>query len=164
MEETIGRRIAELRRNKGLTQDDIAEHLGVSSQAVSKWENDISYPDIALLAPLASLLDVSVDTLLAGEKEAVMRVLPPEERRNTDEMLLKIRVLSGDGDKVRVNLPIALVKVGLEIGLQMPQVTGNEALAGLDFEKLILMIEKGAIGKLVEIESADGDIVEIVVE
>lgn len=165
MEQTIGKRIADLRRSKGLTQDDIAEALGVSGQAVSKWENDISYPDISLLTPLAALLDVSVDRLLSPKKEqASMTILPPEQRRNIDDLILKIVVDSGNGDKVRVNLPIPLVRVGLEIGMEMPQISGNSALQGIDIEKILLMIEKGAIGKLVEIESADGDNVVIVVE
>lgn len=165
MEETIGKRIADLRRAKGLTQDEVAERLGVSPQAVSKWENDISYPDISLLVPLAGLLGVSVDHLLDRKKnDSVLRVLPPEERKNTDEMLLKIIVNSGEGDKIRVNLPVPLIKVGLEIGMQMPQLSGNTALQNIDIEKILLMIDKGAIGKLVEIESANGDIVEIVVE
>ncbi len=165
MEETIGKRIADLRRAKGLTQDEVAERLGVSPQAVSKWENDISYPDISLLVPLAGLLGVSVDHLLDRKKnDSVLRILPPEERKNTDEMLLKIIVNSGEGDKIRVNLPVPLIKVGLEIGMQMPQLSGNTALQNIDIEKILLMIDKGAIGKLVEIESANGDIVEIVVE
>lgn len=165
MEQTIGKRIAEQRRSKGLTQDDIAERLGVSAQAVSKWENDISYPDISLLVPLAELLGVSVDQLLAKKQaDNALRVLPPEQRKHVDDMLLKIIINSGDGDKVRVNLPVPLIKVGLEIGMQMPQLSGNAALQNIDIENILLMIEKGAIGKLVEIESANGDIVEIVVE
>ncbi len=165
MEETIGKRISDLRRARSLTQDEVAERVGVSPQAVSKWENDISYPDISLLVPLAGLLGVSVDQLLAKKQnDSAMRVLPPEERKNPDDMLLKIIVNSGDGDKIRVNLPVPLIKVGLEIGMQMPQLSGNAALQSIDIEKILAMIERGAIGKLVEIESADGDIVEIVVE
>lgn len=61
---TMGKRIALLRKEKGMTQEQLAEKLGVSSQAVSKWENDISCPDIALLPLLASTLGISVDELL----------------------------------------------------------------------------------------------------
>lgn len=46
MSQTLGQRIAELRKKEGLTQEELAEKLGVSPQAVSKWENDISCPDI----------------------------------------------------------------------------------------------------------------------
>lgn len=62
--ETLGKRIAALRKAKGLTQEQLAEKVGVSAQAVSKWENDVSCPDITLLPLLADLFDVSVDELL----------------------------------------------------------------------------------------------------
>ncbi|MDD2263300.1 MAG: XRE family transcriptional regulator, partial [Clostridia bacterium] len=63
-----------------------------------------------------------------------------------------------------VNLPMPLVKMGLEMGLKMPAVTGNEALKGIDFAQLLTLVDQGVLGRLVEIESADGDTVEIVVE
>jgi transcriptional regulator with XRE-family HTH domain/predicted membrane protein len=62
--ETLGKRIAALRKEKGLTQEQLAEKVGVSPQAVSKWENDVSCPDITLLPLLADLFGVSVDELL----------------------------------------------------------------------------------------------------
>ena len=64
MEYTIGKKIAQYRKDKGLTQDELAELLGVSAQAVSKWENDLSCPDILLLPKLAELFDTTVDCLL----------------------------------------------------------------------------------------------------
>ncbi len=79
-------------------------------------------------------------------------------------MTLKVIVDSKDGDKVRINLPMELVKVALEIGLKIPQITNNEQLKGIDFKQIISMVESGVIGKLVEIESADGEIVNVVVE
>lgn len=69
MEMKIGARLAELRRNRGLTQEQLAERLGVSAPAVSKWETDHSYPDITLLCPLARALGVNVDTLLRFEEQ-----------------------------------------------------------------------------------------------
>ena len=64
--ETLGRRIARLRLAKTATQERLAKELNVSPQAVSKWENDINYPDISLLPDLARFLGVSVDELLSG--------------------------------------------------------------------------------------------------
>lgn len=164
MTKSIGNRISQLRREKGITQEDMAEKLGVTPQAVSKWENDISYPDILLLPKIAEMLNVTVDELLSGEAKQETRILPQEQRKNIDDMILRIYVLSDEGDKVRVNLPMALVKAGLEMGFKMPQVSGNPALQNIDFEQIIRLVESGVIGKLVEVESADGDIVEIVVE
>jgi len=91
-------------------------------------------------------------------------ILPEDQRKNVDDMIFRIYVNSADGDKVKINIPFALVKLGLEMGLKTPQVSGSSALQNIDFEQLIRLVESGVIGKLVEIESADGDTVEIVVE
>jgi len=58
---TIGQNIAGYRKEKGITQETLAEICSVTPQAVSKWENDVSYPDITLLKPLARAFGVSVD-------------------------------------------------------------------------------------------------------
>lgn len=65
--EKTGRLIGRLRREKGLTQRELAEKLFISDKAVSKWETGASMPDTALLIPLAELLGVSVTELLTGE-------------------------------------------------------------------------------------------------
>ena len=88
----IGTTIAALRREKGLTQDALAAQLGVSAQAVSKWENGLSCPDILMLPEIAEYFGVSVDALFgrAGVSAEVSarpggagRCLPrsPVERR-----------------------------------------------------------------------------------
>lgn len=72
MEETLGKRIAAWRRRVGMTQDQLAERLGVTAQAVSKWENDQSCPDIATLPRLAEIFSVTTDQLLGvPQKEEV---------------------------------------------------------------------------------------------
>ena len=68
---TLGKQIAQHRKNLGLTQDALAEKLGVTAQAVSKWENDQSCPDIATLPKLADLFGVSTDELLGREYKPV---------------------------------------------------------------------------------------------
>jgi len=57
------------RREKGITQDELATHIGVSKQSVSKWENGISYPDILLLPQLASYFNISLDELMGYEPQ-----------------------------------------------------------------------------------------------
>ena len=64
MEDTLGKRIAAHRRRLGLTQDRLAELLGVTAQAVSKWENDQSCPDISLLPKLSQVFGCTTDELL----------------------------------------------------------------------------------------------------
>lgn len=61
----IGEKIRYYRKRQGLTQEQVAERLGVSTPAVNKWENDNSYPDITLLSPLARLLNTDLNTLLS---------------------------------------------------------------------------------------------------
>ena len=63
-----GSAIKALREDRGLTQDRLADRLGVSGKAVSRWETGRGYPDITLLEPLASALGVSVAELLSGEQ------------------------------------------------------------------------------------------------
>ena len=166
MEMTIGKRIAALRREKSLKQDDLAQMLEVSPQAVSKWENDQTCPDISLLPKLAKILGVSVDELLSGKQETqpVVTLVPEEQRKDIKDMLLRIVVDSCDGNKLRVNLPMALIQLAVEMGMEMPQVSGNNALKDIDWTQIIALVRHGAMGNLVEIESADGDIVCIFVE
>ena len=166
MEMTIGKRIAALRREKNLKQDDLAQMLEVSPQAVSKWENDQTCPDISLLPKLAKILGVSVDELLSGkqEQQPMVTLVPEDQRKDIKDMMLRIVVDSADGDKVRVNLPMALVQLAMEMGMEMPQVSGNDALKDIDWAQVMELVRHGAMGNLIEVESADGDIVRIFVE
>ena len=163
--DTIGKRISEYRKKKNLKQDELAEMLGVSPQAVSKWENDLSCPDISLLPELSRILGVSIDEIVQGKKEEpIVSILPEEQRKGINKLMLRIVVDSEEGDRVRVNLPMALVKVAIETGISMPQINGSEALKNIDFAQIFTLVENGAIGNLVEVDSADGDTVRIFVE
>ena len=164
--ETIGKRICALRKGKGLKQEELAERLEVSAQAVSKWENDQTCPDISLLPRLAGIFGVTTDYLLTGEQDLTppVRLVPEEERKDIRDMMLRVLVESSSGDKVRVNLPVQLVQVALDMGIELPQVAGNDALKGVDLRKILELVRQGVMGDLVEVESADGDTVRIFVE
>ena len=166
MNQTLGKRIGALRREKGLKQDELAEKLGISPQAVSKWETDQTCPDISLLPLLAKILGVSVDELLSGKTEEApaVRILPEGERKNIKDMMLRIVAKSAKGDVARVNLPLAIIEVAIDSGLNMSQVSGNEALKNIDLGRIMDMVKQGAIGNIVEAESADGDTVQVFVE
>ena len=71
MEQTLGKRIIEHRKALGLTQDQLAEKLGVTAQAVSKWENDQSCPDITMLPKLAEIFGTTTDALLGRQAQPV---------------------------------------------------------------------------------------------
>ena len=70
MKKTLGTMIAELRKQHGMTQLELAEKMGVTDKAVSKWERELSCPDINSLPKLAEILDVSVEELMQIKKEA----------------------------------------------------------------------------------------------
>lgn len=163
MIDTLGGRIAELRRQRNMTQEALAEVLGVSSQAVSKWENNLSCPDIQLLPALARTLRVTIDELLCGEAAPEIRLAAPEARKPMEEMILRILFTTTDGDRLRVNLPLALVSAGLELG-GLLQVNGSPALKQVDMDALVRLVQQGALGKLLDFDCEDEAHMEIWVE
>lgn len=227
--ETLGRRIARLRLSKTATQERLAKELNVSPQAVSKWENDINYPDISLLPDLARFLGVSVDELLSGASASaqesafaqesaaeVVSVAADEPAEIVEESAeyadqgiaaqasgfsfgklfgksmvkvekndeadgskkkgvrlgngsakhgLHVYVVSDDGDVVDMCVPLGLAKFVLNSGIQ---VSGNylnqetqEQLSNIDLDALMDAAKTGESGTLVDITSADGDVVKI---
>lgn len=163
---SIGKRIAALRREKGLKQDELAGMLSVSPQAVSKWENDQTCPDISLLPELSKILGVTVDELLTGRKETepLVTLVPEESRKDIADMMLRIVADSGDGAKMRMNLPLALVQAAVDAGVAMPGINGNTALKDINWEQILELVRHGAMGNLMEAESADGSTVRVFVE
>ncbi|MEA4869710.1 MAG: helix-turn-helix domain-containing protein [Christensenella sp.] len=83
-QQSMGKRIMQLRKEKGYTQEQLAEMMGVSAQAVSKWENDVSCPDISILPQLAEKLGVSTDELL-GVKPIEPKVVIVDAQKNKKE-------------------------------------------------------------------------------
>lgn len=232
--ETLGRRIARLRLARTATQERLAKELNVSPQAVSKWENDINYPDISLLPDLARFLGVSVDELLSGASASAQESVAAQERaaeKSTAEVVavaddefaeiveepaeqgnqgiatqssgfsfgklfgksmikvekndeadgskkksvrlgngsakhgLHVYVVSDDGDVVDMCVPLGLAKFVLNSGIQ---VSGNylnqetqEQLSNINLDALMDAAKTGESGTLVDITSADGDVVKI---
>ena len=232
--ETLGRRIARLRLAKTATQERLAKELNVSPQAVSKWENDINYPDISLLPDLARFLGVSVDELLSGasastqetavaQESAAVRsaaevvsvaadepaeiVEEPTEQDNQGiatqssgfsfgklfaKSMIKVEkndeangskkkgvrlgngsakhglhlyVVSDDGDVVDMCVPLGLAKFVLNSGIQVSGSYLNqetqEQLSNINLDALMDAAKTGESGTLVDITSADGDVVKI---
>ena len=233
--ETLGRRIARLRLARTATQERLAKELSVSPQAVSKWENDINYPDISLLPDLARFLGVSVDELLSGASASAQETAAAQEnaavRESAAEVVsvaadepaeiveepteqdnqgiatqssgfsfgklfgksmvkvekndeadgskkkgvrlgngsakhgLHVYIVSDDGDVVDMCVPLGLAKFVLNSGIQ---VSGNylnqetqEQLSNINLDALMDAAKTGESGTLVDITSADGDVVKI---
>ncbi|WP_314009142.1 helix-turn-helix transcriptional regulator [Lancefieldella parvula] len=227
--ETLGRRIARLRLAKTATQERLAKELNVSPQAVSKWENDINYPDISLLPDLARFLGVSVDELLSGASastqesataqesaaEAVSVVVDEsaeiveEPTEDADQGIatqssgfsfgklfgksmvkvekndeadsskkkgvrlgngsakhgLHVYIVSDDGDVVDMCVPLGLAKFVLNSGIQVSGSYLNqetqEQLSNINLDALMDAAKTGESGTLVDITSADGNVVKI---
>ena len=94
---SIGTNISELRRAKGLTQQQLAEKLGVSGQSVSKWENDVCAPDVGQFPLLAELFGVSIDRLygfrLASGEEAEALVDQADECETLEENIAMLKAV-----------------------------------------------------------------------
>ena len=227
--ETLGRRIARLRLARTATQERLAKELNVSPQAVSKWENDINYPDISLLPDLARFLGVSVDELLSGASASAQETAAAQERaaevvsvaadepaeiieesaeqenqgiatqssgfsfgklfgksmikvEKNDEADgskkkgvrlgngsakhgLHVYIVSDDGDVVDMCVPLGLAKFVLNSGIQVSGSYLNqetqEQLSNINLDALMDAAKTGESGTLVDITSADGDVVKI---
>ncbi len=94
---SIGKRISELRKQKNLSQEYIAEKLGVSRQAVSKWEQDLSAPDTYNLIALAELLGVTVEYIATGKKDAEPKVIQPAPNTKSPARIIAGSILLGAG-------------------------------------------------------------------
>lgn len=157
---TLGQRIAHYRKLRGITQEELGEKCGVSSQAVSKWENDISAPDITLIGTLSGIFGISADELLGLKREVATAVKP--ETIDEERLLLRVNIDSNDGDKVRINVPYKLGLVLMQSGAVGDK--NSDALKNIDFKQIAEMVKMGILGPIVDIESADGDKVKITVE
>ena len=158
---TLGQNIARYRKEKNITQETLAERCGVSPQAVSKWENDISCSDIMLLKILARIFGISVDELLDDGSEPITRLAEKEKAK-----LLKLRAVDNE-DKVSINLPIALIELLLQNGAMKERLfSGDKAkmFGAVDFEQILELVSLGVMGKILEAQSSDGGFVEVWVE
>lgn len=161
----LGKKINELRKKKNMTQEELASKLGVSAQAVSKWENDLSCPDISLLPDLSKVFGISVDELLGGE---ISSSVPAEE---TDEQVCanddacevkkikKINIsVDNHGKITNVSLPIKLVRFGMNISSVFGGLTGEQS-------KLIMnAVQNGLSGEILKVNGENGEIITISLE
>ena len=166
--ETLGRRIARLRLARTATQERLAKELNVSPQAVSKWENDINYPDISLLPDLARFLGVSVDELLSGasassqETEAaqesaaeVVYVVADEPAEIVEE--------SSDQDGQGIATQSSGFSFGKLFGKSMVKVEKNDEADGSKKKGVRLGNGSAKHGLHLYVVSDDGDVVDMCV-
>lgn len=104
-QEKIGNFISKIRKDKKITQKQLAEKLGITDRAISKWENGKSMPDLALLKPLCNILDITINELLSGEyisknkienkleDNIVNAINYSKKKQNTSELLFYLFIL-----------------------------------------------------------------------
>lgn len=127
--------VSTLRKEKGMTQKDLAERLYVSDKAVSKWERGLSLPDVSLLIPLAEALGVTVTELLEGRTLETDRELPQQQ---VEELVKKAITLSEPEEKKQrrkrivifagVILAVAVLKLMLHVTGNLDGFTGFQIL------------------------------------
>ena len=126
MKETMGQIIRRLRKEKNLTQEELAEQLGVTFQAVSKWENDAGMPDISQVVPIAHVFGVSTDVLFGtfgtNDTEEVWKIVKNAQallsRPLTSESLFQKYLAVKEGLKLYPNNTILLMHC-LETGIAL---------------------------------------------
>lgn len=164
MEKTIGKKLYELRKQSGFTQDYIAEQLGVSAQAVSKWENDIACPDIMTLPNIAELYGITIDELFKNEEVQSNVKFEKKEKINENELIFRVYVDTAQGDDIKVNLPYLLVKELINVGKDISGVFAGVDLSEVNFESIFKMVELGVLGEIVTVKTQNGDDIRVVVE
>lgn len=155
---TLGSRIAGLRKEKGYTQEEFSDMLGVSAQAVSKWENDISCPDIMLIPQIASILGITTDELLTGKvpenktSEETTEIKAPAD---VSKLKLRVQVLHPSKKPVNISLPLLLVKKIARIGNGISGIIGSDALTGDQMEQILSLVDNGISGEILNIVAED---------
>lgn len=144
---TIGENIAYFRKQKKMTQEELAEKMSVTAQAVSKWECDLSYPDITVIQLLAKTLGVNVDDLLSGEQKVPeVKEASPEK---IDRRILLIEVKTEE-TKITTRFPVSVVKKAIENGT-LERLVGEDSYE--EVASIAGMIDSGMTGPLVDVDN-----------
>ncbi len=103
-------KIVQIRKEKGLSQEELAETLGVSRQAVAKWESGASYPEVDKLIAICNLFQISIDSLLRVEERQCSSYRPKGKREMTEPMVAflckaKKECYAGEGNKTDSSRP-----------------------------------------------------------
>lgn len=107
--------IYELRKEKGLTQAELAEKINITDKAISKWENGESFPETAQLITLSNLFDISIDSLLKGVKEEKKET---ETQRFFEELKKNEKPLSRN-ESVIIAIAVGIILIGMLIGVSL---------------------------------------------
>lgn len=151
MKSTIGQNIAELRKNLDMTQAELAEKMNVSIQAVSKWENDISYPDIERIGQLASILNTCVERIISGNDFFSLTELKNSDNLAKRLLIISVNVIAEHPFDIKLRIPAELILKAQSDG------TLN-TLLGDDFGEQIPdaafeMMRNGVVGPIADVKT-----------
>lgn len=107
-----GKFIALIRKEKGLTQRELAEKLNLSEKTISKWERGVGFPDISLILPLCKCLEIDANELMTGE-----RLQDKKYRINAENNLLKLMDKTSPKLKYTISTISAIVTILITLGL-----------------------------------------------
>ncbi|MBQ8402839.1 MAG: helix-turn-helix transcriptional regulator [Clostridia bacterium] len=138
---SIGTNIAVYRKNKGLTQSELGELLGVTNQAVSKWESEVCMPDVMLLPEIAKALSVTLDDLYNLNENKEMAVIG-------DDRIVVVDVES-DGAKVKCSVPLDALK----------GITGMFGEQGASIGEIFEKFGDDFTGTIVDVEDDDDKVI-----
>ena len=158
---TIGNNIAYFRKKAGFTQEELSEIMNITSQAISKWENDLSYPDLASTKKLACVLSVSMEELLNGEANYPVATNADAERIARRILVILVQTASNEAcgvkaTSVTVRLPVSVVLNAQENGTLNELVSQDVTQAQI--EMVINMIKQGITGTLVNVQTEENSI------
>lgn len=125
--QTFGAMIAELRKEQGMTQLDLAEKMGVTDKAVSKWERDLSFPDVNSIPKLAEIFNVTVDEL--------MQIRADSNEKGADDRISEILHLALKGIAAAMGIAVVVLSLLDELGT-------NEAFRMLGLGLLCLAVSQ----------------------
>ena len=127
----IGRFIAEERKNKGYTQRQLADILGISDKTISKWERGNGFPEVSLLLPLCNELEISVNELLTGE-----RVSEDEYQKKAEENMMD---LVREAQESKKKIILSVMVAGLVIIAAVPMFVISGAFVMETWMRFILI-------------------------
>jgi len=145
-QEKIGKFIADCRKNKKLTQSDLAEKLGVSDRTVGNWENGRNMPDLSLFKPLCDELDITINELLSGEK------IPKEKYQEKFEENI-INTIDYSSKKLKISnstIGIILLVIGVIMSLTAMTSFASDSSWGSIYSVIGVIISLVGINKLLK--------------
>lgn len=134
----IGQFIKELRKSKDLTQEQLAEVLGVSSRSISRWENGINMPDFDIVIQLANFFQITIEELLDGEKKEA------DMNNDKEDAMLKVSDYENEQKLRMIRILIWFFIVGI-IASIVSMVMKSQGLASDDFYDVIVGFLDGLV-------------------